>query len=54
MKKDRLIAIFYILLAIVFALGPIMGTLSNQMVWLAALIFLGLGIYQLSKSFKKK
>jgi FtsH-binding integral membrane protein len=53
MKNDRRMAVLYILIAIIFAIVPFVGTLSNQLAWLAALIFLGLGIYRLSKIFKK-
>jgi hypothetical protein len=53
MKKYRFMAVFIILIAIIFAITPFVGSLSNPMLWLAALIFLGLGIYLLVRSFKK-
>ena len=53
MKNGRSLAILFILIGIIFAITPFVGTISNQMVWLAALIFLGLGIYSLVMTFKK-
>ena len=53
MNNDRRMALLYILIAIVFAITPFIGTLSNPMVWLAALIFLALGGYHLIKASKK-
>jgi hypothetical protein len=53
MKNDRRAAILYILIAILFAVTPFVGTLTNPLLWLTALIFLGLGIYRLVKPVKK-
>ena len=53
MTRDRGIAVIFILLGLLFAIAPLIGNLSNLMIWLAALIFLGGGLYLLVRSFKK-
>jgi hypothetical protein len=53
MTRDRWMAVIFILLGLLFALAPFIGTLSNQMVWLAALIFVGGGLYLFVRTFKK-
>jgi len=53
MKNDWRMALLYIVIAIIFAITPFVGTLSNPLIWLAAVVFLGLGTYRLVKAFKK-
>ena len=53
MKKDRFMAVVYILIAVIFAAAPAIGTVSNPLIWLAVLIFLGMGIHRLVRAFKK-
>ena len=47
MNNDLRMALFYFLIAILFAAAHLIGTLNNIWPWVAALIFLGLGIYHL-------
>ena len=49
MKKDWRLSALYILIAILFAIAAIFKTLTTPLLWLAALIFLGLGVYRLVK-----
>jgi putative Mn2+ efflux pump MntP len=53
MKNDWHMPVLFILIGIIFAITPFVGTLSNPMLWLAAAIFLFLGLWQLVKFFKK-
>jgi hypothetical protein len=53
MKKDWRLTALYILIAILFALAAIFKTLPTPLLWLVALIFLGLGIYRLVKPLMK-
>ena len=53
MNKDLRLPLLYILIGIIFAVTPFVKTLTNPLLWLAALIFLGLGIYRLLRPAKK-
>jgi hypothetical protein len=53
MKKDWRLTVLYIVVAILFALAAIFKTLPTPLLWLAALIFLGWGVYRLLKPVKK-
>jgi len=53
MKKDLRLTLLYILVGIIFAITPFIRTLTNPLLWLTALIFLGLGIYRLLMPAKK-
>jgi hypothetical protein len=53
MKNDWRLTVLYILIGIIFAITPFFRTLTNPLLWLAALIFLGLGVYRLVKSLMK-
>ena len=53
MKYDWRMTVLFILTGILFAITPFVKTLTNPLLWLAALIFLGLGVYRLVKAVKK-
>ena len=53
MKYDWRMTALYILTGIIFAVTPFFRTWSNPLLWLCALIFLGLGIYRLVKPLMK-
>ena len=53
MKNDGRMTVLYILIGILFAITPFFKTLTNPLLWLTALIFLGLGVYRLVRTFKK-
>jgi hypothetical protein len=53
MKKDWRLTVLYIVIAILFAMAAIYKTLTTPLLWLTALIFLGLGIYRLVKPLMK-
>jgi hypothetical protein len=53
MKYDRRLTVLYILIGLLFAITPFVKTLTNPLLWLTALIFLGLGVYRLVKAGKK-
>jgi hypothetical protein len=53
MKNDWRLTALYILIGVIFAVTPFVKTLANPLLWLTALIFLGLGVYRLVKSVKK-
>jgi len=50
MKQAWHMPALYILIGIIFAFTPFIGTLTNPLLWLTALIFLGLGGYRLVKT----
>ena len=49
MKYDWRMTVLLLVTGILFAITLFVKTLSNPLLWLAALIFLGLGIYRLVK-----
>ena len=49
MKYDWRMTVLLLVTGILFAITPFVKTLTNPLLWLAALIFLGLGIYRLVK-----
>ena len=49
MKYDWRMTVLLLITGILFAITQFVKTLSNPLLWLAALIFLGLGIYRLVK-----
>ena len=53
MKKDWRMTVLYIMIGILFAITPFFKALTNPLLWLTALIFLGLGVYRLVKPTKK-
>jgi len=53
MKNDRRMTILFILIGIIFAITPFVKTLTNPLLWLTALVFLGLGVYRLVKAGKR-
>jgi hypothetical protein len=53
MKYDWRMTVLLLVTGILFAITPFVKTLSNPLLWLAALIFLGLGIYRLVKPLMK-
>jgi hypothetical protein len=53
MKHAWRMPALYILIGILFAITPFIRTLTNPLLWLTALIFLGLGIYGLVKPLMK-
>ena len=53
MKYDWRMTVLILVTGIIFAIAPFVGTLTNPLLWLAALIFLGLGIYRLVMTLKK-
>jgi hypothetical protein len=53
MKNDRRLTALIILIGIIFAITPFVKTLTNPLLWLTAVIFLGLGVYRLVKPGKK-
>jgi hypothetical protein len=53
MKYDWRVTILILLAGILFAITPFVKTLTNPLLWLAALIFLGLGVYRLVRSLQK-
>ena len=54
MKYDWRFTALFILIGIIFAITPFVRTLTNPLLWLAALIFLGLGIYRIVKALLNK
>ena len=53
MQNNWRMAVLFILIGILFAITPFVGTLSNPLLWLTALVFLVLGIYRIVKALKK-
>jgi hypothetical protein len=53
MKNDGRMTVLFILIGIIFAITPFVKTLTNPLLWLTALIFLGLGVDRLVKAGKK-
>ena len=53
MKYDWRMTVLIFVTGIIFAITPFVRTLTNPLLWLSALIFLGLGIYRLVKPLRK-